>query len=499
MTQFVPSTGGELDRGSIKRASITGMGVNLTSQLLRLLLAFVYQVAISRILVPSDFGLVAMAAPALAFVGLFADFGLTMATIQRAQITQAQLSFLFWVNGALSLLLSVAVIAVAPVAGWFYGEPRVGPILAALGGLFFLRGLCAQHLALLNRRLMFVRLAVIDMASLVGGALVGVATALYGFGYWSLVANQATSTALTVVLAWLCMRWVPGRPAWDAEARSLLGFGGNVTAFNFVNYFARNLDNVLIGRFHGEVALGLYDRAYKLFLLPLSQVTGPIGKVALPLLARTLHEPDLYRRSYLGMLEAILLLTSPAVLFAMCTSHQLIVTMLGDRWADVAPIFSVLAVGALFAPVGHSTGWLFLSQNRTREMRNWGTIGSVMFVISFVIGLPWGALGVAVSYVTVGLFQGPMVWWAATRRGPVTFKQLALALYPYAVAAAATVVVEYNLQRLLPQGLGPLVLLLAAAYGAFFATLAVLPRGRNTFSALLVQGRAYLAGIGART
>ncbi|WP_448203855.1 lipopolysaccharide biosynthesis protein [Azospirillum sp. sgz302134] len=489
---------GGMDRGQIKRASISGVAVNLVSQGLRFVLAFVYQVVMSRLLMPSDFGLVAMATPAVAFITLFADFGLTMATVQRDRITLAQLSFIFWLNCALSVGLAVVMALGAPLVGWFYDEPRVVAILLAMAGMFFLRGLCSQHLALLNRRMKFTQLAVIDLASLVFGAVAGVWSAMLGFGYWSLIVNQAGSTAMTLVLAWLCMPWVPGRPAWDAEARGLLGFGGNVTAFNFVSYFARNLDNVLIGRFAGEAPLGLYDRAYKLLLLPSNQITVPFSKVALPLLARTRREPDTYRRSYTRILESILLLTYPGVLFAMCTSQQLINAVLGERWAEVAPIFAVLAFGALFAPVSASTGWLLVTQDRTREMRDWGMVSAALFVLSFIVGLPWGPLGVAISYIAVGTIQGPLVWWAATRRGPVGFAQLLTALRPFAVAAVATALAEWQMQRLLPPGVMALALLFAAAYAVFVAVLAIQPSGRAGLRDVLVQGRDVLFRLNRR-
>jgi PST family polysaccharide transporter len=474
------ATEGPSDRAALKSASVNGVAITFSFQMLRFGLQFIYQILIARLLVPADFGIVAMAAPILAFIALFADFGLTQATVQRPNITQQQLSLIFWATCLLSICLAVVTIAAAPAIAAFYNEPRVGPVFMALGSTFFISGLYAQHLALLNRRLQFLKLALVDLLSFLIGAVVGIGAALLGMSYWAIVLNQLTVNLVSLALAWSFARWMPGRPRLADDTRALLGFGGNITTFNFVNYFARNLDNVLIGKYVGDVGLGLYDRAYKLLLLPLSQITTPFAKVATPLLAKLQVDPPAYRRAYLQMLITVCVLTYPGVAFAMITSHQLIVTLLGAKWAGVAPIFSVLAIGGFFAPISNSTGWLFITQDRTREMRNWGVVSSAMFVVSFVIGLHWGPLGVASCYIFVGMFQGPMVWWAATRSGPLALRALLAGLAPSALALVLTILVEAVVQQMLPATLWRLVLLGALAYPVFLAGLALTAGGRAT-------------------
>jgi len=146
-----------------------------------------------------------------------------------------------------------------------------------MGAIIAVSGLYTQHLALLNRRLKFLPLVIIDLGSFIAGAVAGIAAARFGLSYWAIVINQAVLAVVAMGLAWSFTRWIPSWPKKTDQARSLLGTGANITTFNMVNYFARNLDNILIGRFCGEVPLGLYDRAYKLFLLPLSQINTPFS------------------------------------------------------------------------------------------------------------------------------------------------------------------------------------------------------------------------------
>jgi len=195
--------------------------------------------------------------------------------------------------------------------------------------------------------------------------------------------------------------------------------------------------------------------------------------------------------------ESIVLLTAPGILFALCVSHELIVVLMGQKWAGVAPIFAILALGGLYQPINNSTGWLFMSQNRTREMRNWGLISSASFVISFIVGLPWGPVGVAACYIAVGALQCPALWWLTTRSGPVSLSHMLAALAPYGVAAAVTGGAIFGLQLVMPQT--PLLLLLAApAYAIFIAVLALFPASRAALGDFLRQGLSMLAPLKAR-
>jgi polysaccharide transporter, PST family len=486
-----------LGGAALKRVSANGAAISLGSQIARLAIQLAYQVLLARRLSPAEFGLVAMAAPIVAFVRLFADLGLSQATIQREEISQGELSLLFCVNVGASVLLGTLTVALAPLAGAFYGEPKVAAITAAFGGLLLIEGFYTQQLAILNRNMAFARLASTELTAVVAGALAGIAAASRGFGYWSILIGQGATTLTTLVLAWALSGWWPSVPRGGARWRTLVGFGGNVAGFNIVNYLARNFDNVLIGKFIGREALGLYDRAYKLMLLPLTQFSQPLGRVALPLLARTRSDSAAYRASYLRIVEVAVMLTYPFILFAIVTRRPLIAIVLGSRWAGVGPIFALLGLGALYAPISHSVGWLFISQERTRELRNWGSVSSVLFVASFVAGLRWGPIGVAASFVSVIIIlQGPLVLWAATRTGPVRMSDVLRMLRPHAFSAVVCCAVEACLIHAVRPDLLILTLLLLVAYGSYAAALLALPGGREVFVVLWRHGRPALTRLG---
>lgn len=451
---------------TLKRRSVHGAATTALAQCIRLGLQLGSQVVLARLLAPSAFGLVAMVMPITGFVQLFNDMGLVQATIQRPTISRAELSALFWTNVVLSTLLAAVLAACGPLVAWFYHEPRTAPVTAALASLLFLGGLSAQPMALMNRSLRFLSLAVIDVAASVAAAAAGIGCALAGAGYWALVAMQAANSATILLLAWAFAGWQPSSPAWTPGVGALLRFGGHVTAYNVVNYFSYNLDNVLIGSVWGDVALGYYDRAFRLMLLPVMQVMAPFSRVALPLLSRLQDDPERYRAAYSRAIRAALLLAVPGIAFAIVMGRPLIVAVLGLRWSPTAPIFAWLGAGALAVPMNASLSWLFISQNRPRQQLLWCCTGTAMLVMSFVLGLPWGPVGVAASgSIVTWLLQTPMLVWAATRLGPVSLSDFGRAVYPLLIVALATLTGLWLAEaQLMQMGSMGLPLALAGAY-----------------------------------
>ena len=355
-----------------------------------------------------------------AFVGLFKDLGLSNATVQRSEVTHAQISFLFWVNVVLSLAVALIVVALAPLIAWFYHEPRLVWVTLVLSLTFVFGGLTVQHQALLRRQMEFKALAVRDVVSLAGGIAVGIALALLGFGYWSLVAVLFTTSVLNCILVWTICSWRPGRFQRGVGARGMLAFGGNLTAFNLLNYFSRNFDNILIGRVLGSAPLGIYTKAYGLLMLPIAQINFPMAAVLLPGLSRLQNDPVEYGRLFVNAVRAIALLTVPIVVFSFCFSHDVVVVLLGQRWLAVAPVFQLLAPAALFGAISFAPGWLCQSLGRTRRQLYYAMVSAPMCVGGFLIGIKWGIAGVAVSYsITFSVLFCGYVWYS-TKDSPVT-------------------------------------------------------------------------------
>lgn len=427
----------EADAGALKRRSVHGAAASLAGQALRFGLQFGSQVVLARLLLPGDFGLVAMAGPLLAFVQIFNELGLTQATVQRAEIGQRELSALFWVNVAVSVLLAAAVCLAAPAVASFYGEPRLVPVAVCLAGLLVLSGLAAQHMALLNRRMRFGALAAIDLCCLVAAVAVGVCAAWAGLGYWSLVLMQAANSATIAALSWALSGWRPSRPGGVRAAAPLLRFGGHVTGHNLLVYLEANLAGVLVGAVDGRHALGLYDRAQRLIYTPVWHLGAPMARVAVAVLSRLRDAPAGYARAHARLLQGLLLATAPGLVGTAVMAGTLVPALFGPAWSDAAPVAAWLAVAAAFAPLGMGASWLFVSQGRVREQVAYGGVKACVTLTAALSGLPWGVVGIARAYAASAVLAQGVLLWGATRRGAVGRRDVARAVYPVALGAVA--------------------------------------------------------------
>jgi O-antigen/teichoic acid export membrane protein len=458
---------------NLRQRTISSGLVTAAAQGAQFFLNLGYIMVLARLLVPQEFGLVAMVTTVTGFLRIFQDAGLSMATVQRQEITHAQVSNLFWVNVAVGCITTLLVAASAPAVAWFYREPRLVAITLVLSITFVLASSAVQHIALLNRQMRFRVIAVIDVLSMLAGYLTAIGMALSKYGYWALVGASVTQVAIKLVLTWSISRWRPRLPSRNTQTRHLLSFGANITAGSLMYEFARGADSLLIGRFFGAAAVGLYSRGCILVMRPLEQIIVPINAVLIPALSRTQGEHDRYRRTFLQVFEAIALIGFLFSGLLLALSYPVTLAVLGPKWKGAAVISAGFTMAVLAYPLTNASTWLFASQGRGKDWVLTSSIVSSVTLCSFLAGLPFGPAGVAISYsASCVLIQLPVVYYIAGRRGPVNRKDLWIGCLRHLPVwgvvcgtawVARTFVLDANpwMQLLL---CGPVALLAGAAY-----------------------------------
>lgn len=467
--------------GNLRSRAISGGLFSMASHAIRLFIQLGTMVLLSRLLSPGEYGLVAMVLPFVALIVLLQEAGVPMVTIMQQDITPEQASDLFWLNVALSAVLGTLLAVCAPLVAGFYDDERLLLIVYAFAAMMIPAAISVQHRSLLQRSMNFRLLAGIDIVNQFTAAALTVVAAWYGMGYWALILQTACLYLLQIPLLWMAYPWRPGRPRGFSQVRHLVRAGGEFAGFNILNFFSRYLDNVLIGKISGDVALGLYGRAYNLMLTPINQINAPLGQVATPLLSRLVDDPQRYRSAYRQTVEKLLLITMPGIVVLMAAAEPVTVMMLGPTWRDVAPILSALALAAVVQPLNNSTSWLFISQGRSRDMLRWGLISSPLMVASFVVGLPWGPVGVALSYAAVNLLViTPVLWF---RVGSPLFSKFdaGVTAFPFAIGCLLSGVPLFLAQGFMAtlHPVEAVALALAWAYMAQLAVLLALPAYRH--------------------
>jgi O-antigen/teichoic acid export membrane protein len=393
--------------GTLRTRTITGVSWSALSQVVQQGFTFCISVFVARILGPKVYGLVGMVMVFTGFAAIFADLGLGTALIQRKDLEERHLNAAFWLNVAVGGAMTLLMIGLAPAVAWFYQEEILLRLTAVIALRYIIDSLAVVQIALLNRAMEFRTLAVIQIWSTIIGGLLGLSLALLGVGPWSLVAQSVGTSVIALVLSWRLGAWRPGFSFQATAYQELFGFSGYVMAYGVFNYWARALDRLLIGRFIGAAALGLYSRAYTLMLMPLTQISSVVGRVMLPALSAVQDDKARFSRGYLRAISVIALITFPMMAGAFASADHFIPVILGDKWSGAIPLFKIFCLVGMLQSITTTTGWICLGLGRSRLYFVMGVSATTAYVVGFLIGLRWGSHGVAWSYFTINLLLTP--------------------------------------------------------------------------------------------
>ena len=471
----------------LKRKTARGAFVSVGAQAGTLVLRIGAFMILARLLPKEDFGLVNMVTAFTGFLGLLRD-GLSMATVQRASVTRAQISALFWVNLGVGGLFAALTAVAAPILAMFYGEPRLYWVTVALGSILVINGAGAQHRAMLQRGMRFAVLAIIDIVSLLVGIAAGICMAVAGHRYWALVAMTISQPVVSVVGVWLATGWSPGFPQRRSGVRSMLAYGGAVGVNNLIAYLAYNIDKVLIGRFWGAEALGIYGRAYQLINLPNENLQSTIGLVAFPALSRVQNDPTRLAKYFLRGYGLFLSLVLPIGIGCALFAHDIILVLLGPQWRDAIGVFRLLAPAILALALATPFAWLMLASGLAARCIKIALVVTPVLILSYGLGLKHGPEGVAGGFsIAMVLCIVPVLLWA--KQGTlITLRDILRAARPASISIAIAAAVTLALRPMLDRVDPTFVRLVAEStllFGVYFATLLFIMEQKSVYMALL--------------
>jgi len=397
---------------ALKEKTIRAGAAKLSGQAGRALIRLGSIIILARLLDPSEFGLVAMVTVLTGVLEILANGGLSAATIQRAEVSDDQISTLFWINVAIGILIAVLCLMVAPLLKAFYHEPKTAYIIAALAPVFIFTAAGVQHVALLQRELRFPILSALEVGSELAAAAVGIGMALAGWGYWALVGSALAPPLCLTLGAWLATGWMPGWPRYDRTVGSMLRFGGTVALNTLVVHAAYNFEKLLLGRYFGTDALGLYSKAYELINLPTRILNSAVGGVAFSALSRLQSDPVRFKNYFLKGYSLVVSLTLPTTIFCAALADDIILVVLGPKWTGATPIFQLLAPTILVFGIINPYAWLLQSTGFHKRCLNTAFVIAPIAIGAYLVGIPYGPTGVALAYSTaMCLWMVPHTFW----------------------------------------------------------------------------------------
>ncbi|MBF0594297.1 MAG: MOP flippase family protein [Candidatus Omnitrophica bacterium] len=394
----IQSFGGSNAMTSLKHKTKTGLFWSFISQGGRQVCQVLVIAVLARLLTPDVFGLLAMAVAFTEFVNVFLEMGIGSALIQKQDAVAEHYDSAFWLNIVAGLSFMVITFFLSSAIAGFYGQPKLKIILMALSINFIVISLTIVPQSLLTKEMAFKKLALIDICAVLTSGLLGIILAFKGFGVWSLVTQVLSASLVSGILVWILSPWRPRMFFSMGRLREIWFFGANLMGFNVLNYFARNMDKLLIGRFLGAEALGLYSLAYRMVLFPLQNVSWSIGRVMFPAFSKIQFEVDKVREVYLEMIGKIAFVTFPLMAMLFACAPEIVRIFLGDQWSGIVVLLRIFTFCGMVQSIGTTIGTVLLSQGKADWQFKLQIAGTTIVILSISLGMKWGVCGVATAY-----------------------------------------------------------------------------------------------------
>lgn len=370
------------------------------SQLFKIGVQLLNIVVLARLIPPAEYGLMAMALVITNFASLVRDLGTSAAIIQKKDLGNRTINAIFWLNVIMGGGISVIIIIFSPVIAYLFHEQKLIYVLCFLSISFPLASSSSSHLAQLERASKFKLIAFIEISSSLTAVIIAILMAYNNWGVYSLVGQAITLSLMSTLLLWGKSRWRPDFKRifdWD-EIKGLLGFSGNLTVFNFINYFSRNADSIIIGHYMSSAVLGAYSLAYRIMLFPIQNLTFVIARALFPVFSTYQDDNERLKRTYLDTLYYILLLVLPLMIGLMALSEPFVKLVFGEKWHNTALILAWLAPTGIIQAILSTSGTVFMSKGKTNVLMKLGIVGAILQVGAFILGSKYDIITFAKFY-----------------------------------------------------------------------------------------------------
>lgn len=412
------------------------------------LIGFLVFALLARFLTPEEFGLVAMAMVFIAFTQIFVDQGLSIALIQRHDLTEKHTNTAFWTNIAAGILLTITSFILSNAVAEFYKVPELAEVIRYLSLLLILNSLFSVQSALFRKDLNYKPLAISSLSGSVVSGLIGVTMAIKGYGVWSLVAQQIILSLVRIICLWTISSWRPKLYWRVPEFKELFNYSVNVLGINIFEFFNRYADNFLIGYVLGPTALGYYALAYK-FYQTLSKLLGGLAsQVAFSSFSAFQHDLNRVKAAYYSSTRLMAFVTFPMFFGAAVIAFQIFTLLFGKEWENSILVFQILMIVAVIEAVFYFNGSVMMALGKPDWRLKINMLNAIVNVIGFSIAVRWGIEYVALAYVLRTYLLSPIPLLCVKKLVNISVREFLNGLLIPALCSAVmtTVVYVFNVQ-----------------------------------------------------
>ncbi len=370
------------------------------------LVSFVVNLVLARLLMPADFGTIALFNVVINISSVLINGGMSSSLVRTQSVDERDLSTVFWFNMATTALLYVLVFLAAPLIGQFYQLPILGPIIRVYSIVLIIDSFVHVQAVLFDKKLDFKTTFKVRLPSVIVGGIAGIGFALAGMGVWSLVYSALLQNLLYTLQYWFYSDWRPTLTFDREKFNYHFAFGFRLTLSALLNVIFNNVYSIVIGKRFSETTLGYYNRAESLKNLPINNISTALNKVTYPLFAKFSTDNQQLRHAYRRVLKLVIFIIAPTITLMVIAAEPIIRLLLGAKWLPAVPYFQLMALGALFQPIHNYNLNVLQVKGRSDLYLKLEIIKKICIVVAVVLGLRYGVYGliwgqVAVSFASL--------------------------------------------------------------------------------------------------
>lgn len=399
---------------SLKKDVLSGIKWTTTSTVIVTILQTAQMIILARLLTPSDFGLMAILMIIIGFSQAFMDMGISSAIIQRQNITNTQLSSLYWLNIFSGIILTTALILLSPVLSLIYNDSKIEFLLILLSPIFIIGSIGNQYRVLCQKALQFKLISMVEITSTFISFILALYLAYTGWGIYALIYAMLTQTLVSNLLFLnfgLRHHHIPLLIYKHNELKGFYSFGFFQMGEKSINYISANLDKLLISAMIGLQAVGFYNMAWQLIIFPLSKINPIVNKIAFPVYSKIQHDQSSINKYYILSIKILSLIAIPISVFLMFYSTDIVLILFGEQWIRVSVIVTILACVGTMKVIGNPGGALILSLGYANVGFWWNLFWAISIFITLYITLIYFPTIEAAAFSILGLSATiGMIW-----------------------------------------------------------------------------------------
>ncbi|NHF61082.1 lipopolysaccharide biosynthesis protein [Flavobacteriaceae bacterium TP-CH-4] len=450
----------------LKQKALSGIFWTFSQQFSTQIIGFLVQIVLARLLVPKDFGLIAMLAVFISLGQMLMDSGMTTSLIRSKKLTQIDYSTVFFTNIAISTLVYLLIFFGAPAVANFYDTPQLALILRIYSLSFVIRSLVGVHTTKLTKELDFKTQMKLQVPSTIVGGIVGVVMALEGYGVWSLVWLQLSQSIVFMLLNWIYIKWRPTLVFSWTKFKDHFNFGYKITLTGSIDTIYNNMYNIFIGKYFSPSLVGFYTQAETLRLLPVQNLSSVLSKVTFPVFA-ALDGDEALKNAYKRTMKMVLFVIVPIMFFLILAAEPVILFLFGDQWLPAVPYFEILCIASIVRPIGTYNLNILKVKGRSDLLLILEIVKKTIGATAFFIILPYGILAL-IWLLTISSF-----------------------LFAFLNGYVCGKLIGYHLKEQLYDFMFPIILGLISFVAAYFISNVLPLSDFNNFFVLLILGPVY--------